>query len=68
MTLRDVYRRESLEPENTNGIGIHNVRQRLQLTYQGAQEFVIASSPNEGTRVEMSLPILEEARAPAAHS
>lgn len=47
------------DPENTSGIGIHNVRHRLRLTYGGAERFTIRSAPGEGTVVEMLLPVTE---------
>ncbi|MFP4331322.1 MAG: histidine kinase [Alkalispirochaetaceae bacterium] len=56
------------DPEDTSGIGIHNVVKRLALMYQGGQAFTIVSAPGEGTRVNIRIPLLEEASVQTAYS
>lgn len=41
----------------TQGIGIENVRQRLQLTYGEAASLVLGNSPDGGAQVELLLPL-----------
>lgn len=56
------------DPEDTSGIGIHNVLNRLALIYRGQEEFMITSAPGKGTRVDIRLPVEEEASVQTAHS
>lgn len=48
-------------PGAGNGVGLHNIRQRLALTFGSDYEFHVDSRPGEGTRVRFCIP-----RRPAA--
>lgn len=61
MRFHEEYRGEEGDPENRSGIGVHNVRHRLRLTYGGEEAFRIRSAPGAGTVVEMMLPVREAA-------
>ncbi len=45
----------------SNGLGMNNVRKRLELFYKQTGLMTIASEPGQGTRVILELPIIEEA-------
>jgi two-component system LytT family sensor kinase len=52
-----------------SGIGMKNVRERLEVLYGGAAEFDITSRPGRGTKVTMEMPIgidADETQSPAA--
>jgi two-component system LytT family sensor kinase len=46
-----------IDPAFTPGVGLANVRSRLDLLYPGRHRFVIAPRPGGGTRVEIELPL-----------
>lgn len=50
-----------LAPESTAGVGLDNVRRRLNLLYPGDHHFLLAPRPGGGTRVEIDLPLLIDA-------
>jgi two-component system sensor histidine kinase YesM len=47
-------------PAQSSGLGMANVRKRLELFYHHANLMAVWSRPGEGTRVVLTLPILEE--------
>jgi two-component system LytT family sensor kinase len=52
-----------------SGIGMKNVRERLEVLYGGAAEFDITSRPGRGTKVTMEMPMgidADETQSPAA--
>ena len=53
------------DPQFREGVGLTNVRLRLQQLYGDQHAFVIESQPGSGTRVSITVPI-EHARAPQA--
>jgi LytS/YehU family sensor histidine kinase len=50
-----------LAPGSTAGVGLDNVRRRLNLLYPGDHHFLLAPRPGGGTRVEIDLPLLIDA-------
>lgn len=50
---------------NTTGLGLANIRKRLELFYKRDDLFTMSSAPGEGTRVMLRLPMIEEDRADA---
>jgi len=48
---------EALAAADSAGIGLSNVRERLQVLYGGGFQFRITSSPGCGTSVEIDLPV-----------
>jgi two-component system LytT family sensor kinase len=48
---------EALAAADSAGIGLSNVRERLQVLYGGGFQFRITSSPGRGTSVEIDLPV-----------
>jgi sensor histidine kinase YesM len=52
-------------PSSFEGIGIANVRKRLELRYGAAAHLSIKSEAGAGTQVHMSFPVEEAAEAPA---
>ncbi len=44
----------------TSGLGLANIRKRLELFYQQKELFFIASEPKQGTKVSLKLPLIEE--------
>lgn len=49
-----------VDPKNKNGVGIKNVNERIQLTFGKEYGLSYYSKPDQGTRVEIRLPALEE--------
>ena len=43
---------------NGNGIGIKNVRERMQVLYGDAAEVFIESRPGRGTKVALTMPVI----------
>ncbi len=41
-----------------NGIGMKNVRERLEVLYGDAAHFEVTSRPGRGTRVTMEIPVM----------
>jgi two-component system, LytTR family, sensor kinase len=48
----------SAESGSGNGIGIKNVRERLEVLYGGEARFEVESRPGRGTRVTLEMPML----------
>ncbi len=46
-----------LAPDSTAGVGLDNVRRRLDLLYPGDHHFLLVSRSGGGTRVEIDLPL-----------
>lgn len=42
-----------------SGIGLHNVKDRLYLSYKDRQSFSIGSVQGQGTEVQMTMPYTE---------
>jgi two-component system LytT family sensor kinase len=40
------------------GIGMRNVRERMQVLYEGSAEVEVVSRPGRGTRIRLLLPVL----------
>jgi two-component system LytT family sensor kinase len=55
---------ESLRAANGNGIGMRNVRERMEVLYGNQAEVEIVSRPGRGTKVTLVMPILEAGAAP----
>jgi two-component system LytT family sensor kinase len=51
---------------NGNGIGMRNVRERMEVLYGNQAEVDIVSRPGRGTKVTLVMPILEAGAAPWA--
>jgi two-component system LytT family sensor kinase len=51
---------------NGNGIGMRNVRERMEVLYGSAAEVEIVSRPGRGTKVTLVMPVLESGAAPWA--
>jgi two-component system LytT family sensor kinase len=51
---------------NGTGIGMRNVRERMEVLYGSAAEVEIASRPGRGTKVTLVMPVLEAGAAPWA--
>ncbi|MGA1981782.1 MAG: histidine kinase [Acidobacteriaceae bacterium] len=51
---------------NGNGIGMRNVRERMEVLYGNQAEVEIVSRPGRGTKVTLVMPILEAGAAPWA--
>jgi two-component system LytT family sensor kinase len=51
---------------NGNGIGMRNVRERMEVLYGNQAEVEIVSRPGRGTKVTLVMPILEAGTAPWA--
>jgi two-component system LytT family sensor kinase len=49
---------------NGNGIGMRNVRERMEVLYGNQAEVDIVSRPGRGTRVRLVMPVLEAGAAP----
>lgn len=49
----------------TSGLGLANIRKRLELFYQQNDLFFISSRPKQGTQVSLKLPLIEEGKAGA---
>jgi two-component system LytT family sensor kinase len=49
-----------------NGIGMRNVRERMEVLYGSAAEVEIVSRPGRGTKVTLVMPVLEAGAAPWA--
>jgi two-component system, LytTR family, sensor kinase len=47
-----------------NGIGMRNVRERMEVLYGNAAEVEIVSRPGRGTKVTLIMPVLEAGAAP----
>lgn len=65
MTAEQVHAVLSRSADGSNqssGIGIPNVVDRLRLLYHGRERFAIDSSPGRGTAVHLSIPYRERAR------
>jgi sensor histidine kinase YesM len=45
------------DPTFAEGIGLKNVRGRLEQMYGSEQRFTLTSAPGEGTRIQMWLPL-----------
>jgi two-component system LytT family sensor kinase len=46
------------QSESGNGIGMKNVRERLEVLYGGEARFEVESRPGRGTRVTLEMPML----------
>jgi two-component system LytT family sensor kinase len=53
-------------PANGNGIGMRNVRERMEVLYGNQAEVEIVSRPGRGTKVTLVMPVLEAGAAPWA--
>jgi two-component system LytT family sensor kinase len=57
------------QSESGNGIGMKNVRERLEVLYGGEARFEVESRPGRGTRVTLEIPMVyyatEDAASPA---
>jgi two-component system LytT family sensor kinase len=51
---------------NGNGIGMRNVRERMEVLYGNQAEVEIVSRPGRGTKVTLVMPVLEAGAAPWA--
>jgi two-component system LytT family sensor kinase len=51
---------------NGNGIGMRNVRERMEVLYGNQAEVEIVSRPGRGTKVTLIMPVLEAGAAPWA--
>jgi len=51
-----VARPESSLPRTGNGIGMQNVRERLEVLYGPQARFTVVSNPGRGTLVSIELP------------
>jgi two-component system LytT family sensor kinase len=51
---------------NGTGIGMRNVRERMEVLYGNQAEVDIVSRPGRGTRVRLVMPVLEAGAAPWA--
>jgi len=51
---------------NGSGIGMRNVRERMEVLYGNAAEVEIVSRPGRGTKVTLVMPVLEAGTAPWA--
>jgi two-component system, LytTR family, sensor kinase len=51
---------------NGSGIGMRNVRERMEVLYGSAAEVEIVSRPGRGTKVTLVMPVLEAGAAPWA--
>jgi two-component system LytT family sensor kinase len=51
---------------NGNGIGMRNVRERMEVLYGSQAEVEIVSRPGRGTKVTLVMPVLEAGAAPWA--
>ena len=49
---------ERLEQPMTSGIGLANVRERLQVIYGASYHLTLASEPGQGTRARIEIPEL----------
>jgi two-component system LytT family sensor kinase len=57
---------EFLRAANGNGIGMRNVRERMEVLYGDKAEVEILSRPGRGTKVTLVMPVLEAGAAPWA--
>jgi two-component system LytT family sensor kinase len=48
------------ESGSGNGVGMRNVRERLEVLYGGAARFEVESRPGRGTRVTLEIPLVTE--------
>jgi two-component system LytT family sensor kinase len=48
----------SAQNRSGNGIGIKNVRERLDVLYGGEARFEVESRPGRGTRVTLEMPMM----------
>jgi two-component system LytT family sensor kinase len=53
------------ESHSGNGIGMKNVRERLEVLYGGAARFEVESRPGRGTRVTLEMPMIDDDSAVA---
>jgi len=44
---------------HTEGIGMHNVAERLRVLYGANAHMAVQSSPGRGTRISIELPLLQ---------
>jgi two-component system LytT family sensor kinase len=51
---------------NSSGIGMSNVRERMEVLYGNQAEVEVVSRPGRGTRVRLVMPVLEAGSAPWA--
>jgi two-component system LytT family sensor kinase len=51
---------------NGTGIGMRNVRERMEVLYGSKAEVEIVSRPGRGTKVTLIMPVLEAGAAPWA--
>lgn len=52
--------------ENGSGIGMRNVRERMEVLYGSQAEVTVVSRPGRGTKVRLVMPVLEAGAAPWA--
>jgi len=52
--------------ENGSGIGMRNVRERMEVLYGSQAEVEVVSRPGRGTKVRLVMPVLEAGAAPWA--
>jgi sensor histidine kinase YesM len=53
---------------HTTGLGIYNVRRRLELFYDGDAELIVTSTPGAGTTITLNLPAGSDGGNEHAHS
>jgi two-component system LytT family sensor kinase len=56
------------ESHSGNGIGMKNVRERLEVLYGGAARFEVESRPGRGTRVTLEMPMFDDDSAVATRT
>jgi two-component system LytT family sensor kinase len=56
------------ESHSGNGIGMKNVRERLEVLYGGAARFEVESRPGRGTRVTLEMPMIDDDSAVATRN
>jgi two-component system LytT family sensor kinase len=56
------------QSQSGNGIGMKNVRERLEVLYGGEARFEVESRPGRGTRVTLEMPMVYYATDEAAPS
>lgn len=61
--LKKIQKRLYTQPNSQHGIGMKNIRDRIELFYNGEGTFEITSTEGVGTRICITLPELEDNKA-----